>query len=57
MIVPRTVLTGLVSLILLGVGIHAKAENSHLETLEAKNAFTEVSSSDGVVLVDLYADW
>jgi hypothetical protein len=57
MIVPRTVLTGLATLTLLGFGIHARAENSHLEMLEAKDAFTELSSTEGVVLVDLYADW
>ena len=57
MIVPRTILTGLVALMLVGFGVHARAESSHLETLEAESAFTELSSTEGVVLVDLYADW
>jgi hypothetical protein len=57
MIFPRTVLAGLVVLILLSLEIHARADQSRLEPLEAKSAFAEVSSTQGVVLVDLYADW
>jgi hypothetical protein len=58
MIVRRTAPASLVAVILLGLALHAaQADDSHLETLEAESPFAEVSSTEGVVLVDLYADW
>jgi hypothetical protein len=57
MIVPRIILAGLLVIILLGLGIPARADSSHLDTPEAQSAFAEASSTQGVVLVDLYADW
>lgn len=57
MMVPRTAPASLVAVILLGLALYAQADDSHLEILEAESPFAEVSSTKGVVLVDLYADW
>ncbi len=35
----------------------APAESPRLESLDAEGGFEAVRAADGVVLVDLYADW
>ena len=35
----------------------APAESPRLETLDGASGFEAVRATDGVVLVDLYADW
>jgi hypothetical protein len=47
----------LVAFTLLGSGVTARAESNPLENLDGETAFAEIAGSEGLVLVDLYADW
>jgi len=51
------VLVAVASFSVLGLTSPAVAEDRFSEQLEPETAHSEISSSAGVILVDLYADW
>jgi hypothetical protein len=51
------IFVALATLAVLGVGSTARADLPGAEPLDPETAYSEISRSSGVVLVDLYADW
>jgi hypothetical protein len=50
-------LVAVASLSVLALASTTVAEDRSLEQLDPETAYSEISSSAGVILVDLYADW